>query len=79
MIYEEEISFNNKQIEMVNKMKYLGIYINNELNWKNHLNYLEEKNSNLIRLINYINHQANYLPIEKKNYIFFLIKKMIFI
>jgi ribonuclease HI len=43
-----KIIFNGYQIELSTNFKYLGLYIDNQLNWKFHLNYVKAKAQQLI-------------------------------
>ena len=38
-----KISYNNKQISTISSIKFLGIYINDTLNWKYHIKYILPK------------------------------------
>ena len=39
------ISLNSVPIEQVNHTKYLGVVIDNKLDWSNHISYINEKKS----------------------------------
>jgi len=43
-----EIYLNNKILEQVNKIKYLGIIFDNKMTFRKHVNYVEEKCTKLI-------------------------------
>jgi ribonuclease HI len=45
---EVEIYLNNKILEQVNKIKYLGIIFDSKMTFKDHVNYIEEKCNKLI-------------------------------
>ena len=46
------ILLHNNPIKLVNKIKYLGVFLDRELNWKSHLDHLESK-------INLLTHRLN--------------------
>jgi hypothetical protein len=43
-----EIYLNNKILEQVNSIKYLGIIFNCKMTFKDHVNYVEEESTKLI-------------------------------
>ena len=48
MIANPHIIINNKEIEQVKKIKYLGLIIDHNLDWKEHINCLNNKISSII-------------------------------
>ena len=44
-----------KGIPIVQKYKYLGIMLDTQLDFKDHLEYIEEKISNSVKMINILN------------------------
>ena len=55
------ISVDGKEIKKCNSVKFLGIYIDCDLTWKNHINYISCKISRVIGVINRLKH---LLPIR---------------
>ena len=53
------ITINGEQIEQVPEQKFLGVYIDQRLNWKYHINH---KNNQLSRNIGVISRLKNFLP-----------------
>ena len=49
-----KIFINNEEIKFVKSFKFLGIYINDKLNWETHIDLLRSKLSRNIGIINNI-------------------------
>jgi len=45
------IYINNRRLEMVKEMKYLGIYFDNRLTFNKHIKYLAENSTKLIHML----------------------------
>ena len=60
--------FNGHTIERVYSVKYLGVFIDDKLNWVEHINYLINKVSSLTGILYRINH---FLPLNCKRNIYF--------
>ena len=45
------LKINNRDIERVNTMKFLGVLLDDNLSWKEHMKYLENKIANKINKI----------------------------
>jgi len=45
------IYINNRRFEIVNEMKYLGIYFDNRLTYNTHIKYLDENSTKLIHML----------------------------
>ena len=46
-----QISINGSNIEKANSTKYLGLYVDHHLNWKDHIAYMSSKSSKSIAVI----------------------------
>ena len=53
------VLINGYQISQVHSSKYLGLYIDDDLNWKNHIEYIYGK---LLRLVGIFYKIRNKLP-----------------
>ena len=53
--YYEPIGHDGRVFEMKEEIKYLGLILTRNLNWRKHVDYLEQKNKSQILLINYVN------------------------
>ena len=51
-----QIAINGSNIEKGNSTKYLGVYIDHHLNWKNHIAYISSKSSKSTAVINKTSH-----------------------
>ena len=56
--YENTVQIQGNMLDHVNATTFLGIIIDNKLNWSDHINYIEN--------INYV-HYINYPFIHNKN------------
>jgi hypothetical protein len=65
---EIKISINNNMIERVNEYKYLGVIIDDKLNWKKHQKYINKKLKYLVTLLYRLRY---YIPL---NYLLHIIK-----
>lgn len=59
------ISLSGYNLEVVNEIKYLGIIIDNELNFKNHVNYLCKKISKKVNFFYRIRNQVSVMSAIK--------------
>ena len=53
------LKFNGKKLEQCESYKYLGVYIDENLNWKKHVNYLCEKLSKMCGIFLKLRHCCN--------------------
>lgn len=67
--YDEQIGYAARAFEEKTEVRYLGL-ITCGLAWKRHIEYLEEKNKQQIRLISYVNHLSENLTIESKRTVY---------
>ena len=58
-----KIAINNIEIEQVDSLNFLGITIDKQLNWKQHVNAICSKISRSIGILNKLKH---YLPLHIK-------------
>lgn len=63
-----EISINNKSIKEVNSLKYLGIIIDSNLNWKEHISAISSKISRSIGILSKIRHYLNINTLKQLYY-----------
>ena len=49
---EITLSINNTNIERVNEIKFLGIMLDENLTWKSHINYVKNKVSKSLFILN---------------------------
>lgn len=68
--YDEPIGYAGHEFEVKTEVKYLRLVLTRGLTWKKHLDYLEEKNKQQIRLISYVNHLSENLTIESKRTVY---------
>ena len=66
--YDINIRLNSYTINKVTNIKYLGLYINQKLNWGLHIEKLKNKLSPLIGAINRIN---SYIPLKSKYLLYY--------
>ena len=64
--WDEELMFGRTALEMCEEIKYLGVILTPNLKWDRHLEYLDDKNSKLIRLMNAVNVLAGGLELSSK-------------
>lgn len=57
------IKLDNKQIEHVTHIKYLGLYIDNKLNWSEHIDYISCK---IMPMFSALYRNRNYLSYNSK-------------
>ena len=57
-------------IELKNSIKYLGIHLDTELSWKNHIDYLAKKLSKVCGMINKLRH---YVPLSTLRIVYYRI------
>jgi len=50
-IFSIKLILNNVEIEKTYTCKYLGIYLDDQLNWKHHIDYIYKKNRKIHRNI----------------------------
>ena len=60
---DNNIYIDNVKIDTVNKIKFLGLFINNTLNWSAHIKYICNKISKNIGIIKKVKNK-----LEKTNY-----------
>ena len=51
-----QISINYNLIDRTNTVKYLGVYLNSDLSWKTHIDYLAKRLSNVCGMIYKLRH-----------------------
>ena len=66
----KKIKYMNKSIPSSSSIKYLGIYISDNLKWNDHVEYLELKNNKLIKLVKIIEAQSRGINYEIKTIIY---------
>ena len=57
--YNINVSINNKSIEIVRNTKYLGVFIDSNLNWKDQVTYLAKKIRRNIAVLSKLRHFVN--------------------
>ena len=67
-INKSKILFNGHSLEQVHSVKYLGVIIDDELNWSAHINSLS---NNISSMIGILYRNKNYLPMYCKKIIYF--------
>lgn len=65
------LKMNDKELNLLKKIKYLGIVIDRNLTFKDHLNYLEEKTVKFLLRINKLSYLKTNLKIKYKKRLYF--------
>lgn len=65
---QSKLFFNNHEIDQIHSVKYLGIIIDDNLNWSEHINYITNKISSIIGILYRYN---KYMPLSCKKNIYF--------
>lgn len=68
--FTDTIRYRSTTIEYVEKTKFLGMILQPNLRFGEHLVYIEEKSNKLVRLIHYLNYLTGGLSIKEKTIIY---------
>ena len=52
-----QINLNGNKIDRVENTKFLGVFIDEKLNWKNHISYIASKISRNLGILNKVKHK----------------------
>lgn len=69
-IDQNALQIDGKSVPICDKLKYLGVILDSDLKWNEHLNYMEERAAKVIQVIHKMNWMSRKMRLKEKRIIY---------